>query len=74
MCEGKGGDESGQTHLLTFGKILDRRRREWGLGSLIEIVVLDDWSCSIWSCRTPIMGYQPRPGHDKPHRAVSLIS
>ena len=41
MCEGKGGDESGQTHLLTFGKILDRRRREWGLGSLIEIVVLD---------------------------------
>jgi len=41
MCEGKGGDESGQTRLLTFGKILDRRMRELEPGSFIAIVVLD---------------------------------
>jgi hypothetical protein len=41
MCEGKGGDESGQTRLLTFGKILDRKMRELKSGFLIEIVVLD---------------------------------
>jgi hypothetical protein len=43
MCEGKGegGDESRQTRLLTFDKILDRRMRELGPGSLIEIVFLD---------------------------------
>jgi len=41
MCEGKGGDESGETHLLTFGKISDRRMRELEPGSFIEIVVLD---------------------------------
>jgi hypothetical protein len=41
MCERKGGDESGQTRLLTFGKILDRRMREPKTGSFIAIVVLD---------------------------------
>jgi hypothetical protein len=41
MCEGKGGDESGQTRLLTFGKILDRRMRELEPGSFIKFVVLD---------------------------------
>jgi len=41
MCEGKGGNESGQTCLLTFDKILDRRMRELESGSFIEIVVLD---------------------------------
>jgi len=41
MYEGKGGDESGQTRLLTFGKISDRRIRELKPASLIEIVVLD---------------------------------
>jgi len=41
MCEGKGGDESGQTRLLTFDKILDRRMRKLELDSFIEIVVLD---------------------------------
>jgi len=39
--KGKGGDKSGQTHLLTFSKILDRRMRELEPGSFIEIVVLD---------------------------------
>ena len=34
MCEGKGGVESGQTRLLTFGKILDRRMRELETRSL----------------------------------------
>ena len=33
MCEGKGGDESGQTRLLMFSKILDKRMREIELGS-----------------------------------------
>jgi len=33
MCEGKGGDESGQTRLMTFSKISDRRMRESELGS-----------------------------------------
>jgi hypothetical protein len=43
MCEGKGegGDKSRQTRLLTFDKISDRRMRELGPGSLIEIVFLD---------------------------------
>jgi hypothetical protein len=41
MCEGKGGDESQQTRLLTFGKISDRRMRELEPGSFIAIVVLD---------------------------------
>jgi hypothetical protein len=36
----EGGDESGQTRLVTFGKILDRRMRELRPGSFIEIVVL----------------------------------
>jgi hypothetical protein len=40
-CEGKGGDESGQTRLLTFGKILDRMMKELELGSFIEIVFLE---------------------------------
>jgi hypothetical protein len=38
----EGGDESGQTRLLTFGKISDRRMRKLGSGSFIDIVVLDD--------------------------------
>jgi len=37
----EGGDESGQTHLLTFVEILGRSMRELGLGSFIEIVDLD---------------------------------
>ena len=41
MCEGKGGDESGQTHLLTFGKISNMRMRELEPSSFIAIVVLD---------------------------------
>jgi hypothetical protein len=40
MCEGKEGDESGQTSLLTFSKISDRRMRELEPGSFIEVVVL----------------------------------
>jgi hypothetical protein len=36
-----GGDESGQTCLLTFGEISGRRMREIGSDSLIEIVYLD---------------------------------
>jgi hypothetical protein len=40
-CERKGGDKSGQTRLLTFGKILDRRIRELESSSFIEIVVLN---------------------------------
>jgi len=39
--KGRGGDESGQTRLLTFSKILDRRMRELEPGSFMEIVVLD---------------------------------
>jgi hypothetical protein len=41
ICEGKGGDESRQTRLLTFDKISDRRIRELEPGSFIAIVVLD---------------------------------
>jgi len=45
VCESyvwrEGGDESRQTHLLTFGKILDRKMRELWPGSFIAIVVLD---------------------------------
>jgi hypothetical protein len=45
VCESivrrEGGDEYGQTCLLTFGEILGRRMRELGSGSFIEIVVLD---------------------------------
>ena len=41
MCEGKGGDNSGKTRLLTIGKITDRRMRELESGSFIEIVVFD---------------------------------
>jgi len=41
MCEGNGGDDSEQTRLLTFSKILDRRMRKLESGSFIEIVVLD---------------------------------
>jgi hypothetical protein len=45
VCESyvwrEGGDESGQTRLLTFGKISDRRMRELELGSFIEIIFLD---------------------------------
>ena len=37
----EGGDESGQTHLLTFGEISSRRMRELGSGSFIEIVDLN---------------------------------
>ena len=37
----EGGDESGQTHLLTFVEILGRSMRELGLGSFIDIVDLD---------------------------------
>jgi len=37
----EGGDESGQTRLLTFGEISGRRMRELGLGSFIDIVDLD---------------------------------
>jgi len=40
-CEGKGGDESGQTRLLNFGKISDWRMRELEPGSFIAIIVLD---------------------------------
>jgi hypothetical protein len=36
----EGGDDSGQTRLLTFGEILDRGMRELGSGSFIEIVDL----------------------------------
>ena len=39
--KGRGGDESGQTRLLTFDKISDRRMRELEPGSFIKIVVLD---------------------------------
>jgi hypothetical protein len=45
VCESyvwrEGGDESGQTRLLTFGKIMDRRMRELEPGSIIEIIVFD---------------------------------
>ena len=45
VCESivwrEGGDEFGQTRLLTFGEILGRRLRELGSGSFIEIVDLD---------------------------------
>jgi len=45
VCESyvwrEGGDKSGQTRLLNFGKISDRRMRELGPGSFIEIVFLD---------------------------------
>jgi hypothetical protein len=45
VCESivwrEGGDESGQTCLLTFDEISGRRMRELGSGSFIEIVVLD---------------------------------
>jgi len=41
MCEGKGGDKSKHTHLLTFSKNSDRRMRELESGSFIKIVVLD---------------------------------
>jgi hypothetical protein len=45
VCESyvwrEGGDASGQTRLLTFGKISDKWIRELGPGSFIEIVVLD---------------------------------
>jgi hypothetical protein len=41
MCEGKGGDKFGQTRLLTFGKILDKRMRGLEPDSFIEIIVLD---------------------------------
>jgi hypothetical protein len=37
----EGGDESGQTRLLTFGKISDWRMRELEPGSFISIVVFD---------------------------------
>jgi hypothetical protein len=40
ICEGKEGDESRQTGLLNFSKILDRRMRELEPGSFIETVVL----------------------------------
>jgi len=36
-----GGDNSGQTCLLTFGEILGRGMRELGLDSFIEIVDLN---------------------------------
>jgi hypothetical protein len=39
--KGKGGDEFGQTRLLTFGKILDRMMRGLEPDSFIKIVVLD---------------------------------
>jgi hypothetical protein len=45
VCESivwrEGGDESGQTCLLTFGEISGMRMRELGSDSCIEIVVLD---------------------------------
>jgi hypothetical protein len=45
VCESyvwrEGGDKSRQTCLLTFDKISDRRMRELGPGSFIEIVFLD---------------------------------
>jgi len=37
----EGGDEFGQTCLLTFGEISGRRMRGLGLDSYIEIVDLD---------------------------------
>jgi len=37
----EGGDEFGQTCLLTFGEISGRRMRELGSGSFMEIVDLD---------------------------------
>jgi len=40
MCKVKEGDESGQTSLLNFSKISDRRMRELEPNSFIEIVVL----------------------------------
>jgi len=45
VCESivwrEGGDESEQTCLLTFGEISDRRMKELGSDSCIDIVVLD---------------------------------
>jgi hypothetical protein len=40
----KGGDESGQAHLLTFGKISSRRMRELGSGILVLLYLLR-YSC-----------------------------
>ena len=45
VCESivwrEGGDESGQTCLLTFDEISNRRMKELGSDSFIDIVVLD---------------------------------
>jgi len=41
LCVNGRGDESGQTHLLTFDAISGRRIKELGTGSFIEIVVSD---------------------------------
>jgi len=39
----EGGDESGQTCLLTLDEISGRRMRELGSGSFIEIVEHANW-------------------------------
>jgi hypothetical protein len=41
LCVNGRGDKSGQAHLLTFDEILGRRMKELGIGSRIEIIVLD---------------------------------
>jgi len=77
LCVNGKVDESGQFRLPTFGEILGRRMKELGSGSFTEILALDvdkgNWSCSIWSYRTPVIGHQLRLGHDRPYKAVGLI-
>jgi hypothetical protein len=41
LCVNGRGGESGQAHLLTFDEILGRRIEELGIGSFLEVVVLD---------------------------------
>ena len=41
LCVNRKVDESGQFHLLTFREISGWRMKELGLGSFMEIVVLD---------------------------------
>ena len=41
LCVNGRGGESGQAHLLTFDEISGRRMKELGIGSFIEVVVLD---------------------------------
>ena len=41
LCVNGRGDKFRQAHLPTIGEILGKRIRELGLGSFIDIIVLD---------------------------------